>query len=110
MNNEEVRKYVPDAEFSGEYWITSVPSSARRIDYEITGFETKTIQDRFGHDRIVLWGIQTKRCKFQDNVEKFLKMYGKNNEGNEQQKKVFADNTYRIVLSNIYKERILKNQ
>lgn len=78
MNNEEVRKYVPDAEFSGEYWITSAPSSVLRIDYEITGFETKVIQDRFGHDLIILWEIHTKRCKFQDNINNFLKMYGKN--------------------------------
>ena len=110
MNNEEVRKYVPDAEFSGEYWITSVPLSVLRIDYEIAGFETKVIQDRFGHDLIVLWGIQTKRCKFQDNIKNFLKMYGRNGEGNERQKKIFADNTYRTVLSNIYRERREKKE
>ena len=107
MNNEEVRKYVPDAEFSGEYWITSVPSSVRRIDYEITEFEDKTIQDRFGHDRIVLWGIQTKRCKFQDNVAIFLEKCEKNSERNELRKKAFDDNTYRTLLATFYKERIL---
>lgn len=110
MNNEEVRKYVPDAEFSGEYWITSVPSSVLRIDYKITGFETKVIQDCFGHDLIILWEIQTKRCKFQDNIKNFLKMYGRNGEGNERQKKIFVDNTYRTVLSNIYRERLEKKE
>lgn len=110
MNNEEVRKYVPDAEFSGEYWITSVPSSVLRIDYKITGFETKVIQDCFGHGLIILWEIQTKRCKFQDNIKNFLKMYGRNGEGNEQQKKIFVDNTYRTVLSNIYRERLEKKE
>lgn len=102
MKNEDVQKYVPDANLTGELWLTEKPEKVYRIDYEIVDFTTKDVKDPFSHDLTVVYGIKIKRCRFQNNIENFLHSFGNISQSRRTRvEKIFEENSFRTVISNI---------
>lgn len=102
MGKEDVQKYVPDAKLTGEFWLTEKPESIRRVDYEIVDFTTETVRDPFGHDLTIVVIISFNKCEYQDNVENFLRSFeNASEERMERARKIFRENSFRTVMSNI---------
>ncbi len=64
-----VKQHVPDAEFSGEIWLTKPPRLVQRRDYEILEPEYATSQD--DHQYPIITDCKLKRVKNQNNWELF---------------------------------------
>ncbi len=72
MSNEEVRKYVPDAEYTGEMWITKAPKKVYHRTYEIIDFLAPKRTDMFGVEGHFVMLIDTIRVKRRKNIDNFI--------------------------------------
>lgn len=105
--NDEVRKYVPDAEFTGETWILEKPKGVNRVDYEITDCIVRQGVDVFGNEQFEVLFPEIKRVKYQSNIDNFFKVFARN--PNERKiREIFEMESYRKVLVNFDDEMIEK--
>lgn len=103
MDNEEVQKYVPDAVYTKEFWLTSVPERVNRIDYEVTDFDVHKVKDVFGKEVWDISNIQLSRCKYQSNIENFIRAFCRKGE-EKVLRSLFHKYTYRTVMADMGEE------
>ena len=60
---DEVQKYVPDAYYSGECWLTKKPISFIHKCYEVTWFKTKEVSDSFGTEWQAVVALKLEKLK-----------------------------------------------
>lgn len=105
MENDEVQKYVPDADLTGETWLLKAPESVQRKDYMVTDFRTKDYIDEYGHEVRCICDMEIEKCEFQSNRENFLDCFAAS--GNRDAlNDMFEKHSYRTILANIGEELI----
>lgn len=107
MSNEEVQKYVPDAKFSGEFWVMEKPKIVTRLDYEITDCKIWHSRDINGNEIVYIVSPVIKQVKKQSNVENFFKAFP-NSHKEEIVRKIFKKHGFRTVMLNFDDEIIGK--
>lgn len=71
---DEVQKYVPDAYYSGECWLTKKPVSFIHKCYEVTWFKTKEVSDNFGTEWQAVVALKLEKLKkTETNWERYRK-------------------------------------
>lgn len=71
---DEVQKYVPDAYYSGECWLTKKPISFIHKCYEVTWFKTKEVSDNFGTEWQAVVALKLEKLKkTETNWERYRK-------------------------------------
>jgi len=100
LTNEDILKYVPDAEATNESWILEAPSSSYHTTYEITDFLAPLRTDMFGVKEHRLLLADYKRVKRQDNWDNFNKIFSLSKEAIEDLNKIRLKTSFRTVLSN----------
>ena len=71
---DEVQKYVPDAYYSGECWLTKKPISFIHKCYEVTWFKTKEVSDSFGTEWQAVVALKLEKLKkTETNWERYRK-------------------------------------
>ena len=108
MDNLKVRQYVPDAELSGEVWLLEKPTSVKRIDYEITDFDTKTFIDVNRNEICCIYNPVTRVCAYSSNRENFIEEFHPSNR--KWFLELFEKYSYRTVMFNIGKDLIQVRQ
>lgn len=109
MDNKEVQKYVPDAGYTKEFWVTSVPDRVNRIDYEVTDFDVQKTKNAFGEEVWDVSNVQLSRCKYQSNIENFIRAFAQTTK-KEPLRKLFTEYSYRTVMSNMGEEFALMSK
>ena len=66
-DTDEIKTYVPDAEFNNEKWIIERPEKVFRMDYELTNVYFKDGKDPNGKDICYPVCYDINRAKHQDN-------------------------------------------
>lgn len=107
MSNDEVQKYVPDAEFTREMWILEKPKAVNRIDYEITDCIVKQGVDVFGNEQFEVRLPEIERIKHQSNIDNFFKVFC-HNPNERKMRGIFEKQSYRKVLATFDDEIIEK--
>lgn len=107
MRNDEVQKYVPDAEFTREMWILEKPKAVNRIDYEITDCIVKQGVDVFGNEQFEVRLPEIERIKHQSNIDNFFKVFC-HNPNERKMRGIFEKQSYRKVLATFDDEIIEK--
>jgi hypothetical protein len=107
MSNDEVQKYVPDAEFTREMWILEKPKAVNRIDYEITDCIVKQDVDVFGNEQFEVRLPEIERIKHQSNIDNFFKVFC-HNPNERKMRGIFEKQSYRKVLATFDDEIIEK--
>lgn len=107
MSNDEVQKYVPDAEFTREMWILEKPKAVNRIDYEITDCIVKQGVDVFGNEQFEVRLPEIERIKHQSNIDNFFKVFY-HNPNERKMRGIFEKQSYRKVLATFDDEIIEK--
>lgn len=107
MSNDEVQKYVPDAEFTGETWILEKPKAVNRVDYEIADCIVKQGVDAFGNEQFEVRLPEIKQVKYQSNIDNFFKVFSQN-PNERKMREIFERQSYRKVLANFDDEIIEK--
>lgn len=106
MSNDEVQKYVPDAEFTGEMWILEKPKAVNRVDYEITDCIVKQGVDVFGNEMFEVRFPEIKRVKYQSNIDDFFKVFSYSPSKERKLREIFEKQGYRKVMANFDDEII----
>lgn len=98
---EQIADKVPDAEATGEMWITDIPKSVYRIDYEIVfSYVPKRIDRNGTSERFVLYA-DFKRIKHQENWKNLAYKSAKTSKAAEYFKKNKPDISFRTFISNM---------
>lgn len=71
---DEVQKYVPDAYYSGECWLTKTSIKFIHKCYEVTWFKTKEVSDNFGTEWQAVVALKLEKLKkTETNWERYRK-------------------------------------
>lgn len=105
MSNDEIQKYVPDAEFTGEMWILEKPKAVNRVDYEITDCIVKQGVDVFENKMFEVRFPEIKRVKHQSNIDIFFKVFS-HSPNERKMREIFEKQSYRKIIANFDDEII----
>ena len=99
---EEIVDKVPDAMGTKEMWVTEIPDSVRRVDFELVDPLTITQKDMNGIcERIVMGYASLNRVKFQDNWRNLAIKFINGTDKIEHFMRNKPDISYRTFMSNI---------
>lgn len=68
---EQIRSKVPDALFTGEMWLTDVPQSVYRVDYELIDSYVPELTDLYGAKERFVVCSTFRKVKYQSNWHNF---------------------------------------
>lgn len=103
VDNKDVQKHVPDAGYTKEFWLTSVPDRVNRIDYEVTDFDVCKAKNVFGEEVWDVSNVQLSRHRYQSNIENFIHSFCREGE-EEALRSLFHKYTYRTVMADMGEE------
>ena len=102
LTPDQIADKVPDALATGETWITEIPESVRRFDYEIVNpFIIKKKDGNGIVERFLVGYDFLKRVDYQDNWRNLARKMGRGKRAEDYFMSHKPDLTYRCFMSNL---------